>query len=229
MEGIGAQLMRKCVRHNISQGVPMSRFGSDPHTFFDAVYADTAPWEVGSAQPDMARLLDDHPPADPVLDLGSATGDLAIHLATLGHRVVGLEFVETAVEQARHKASSLPQEVRDRLVFEIGDATRPSALGVAFGSIVDSGFLHLLDPDETDRFVEDVRAALVQGGRYYLHEFSIEFPIENVPRAVTEQEVLSRFTERKGWRVIEVKEATFLNRVAQPTAAIVACVEKLGV
>lgn len=206
----------------------MGRFGSDPHSFFNSVYAAAAPWEVGGAQPDMARLLDDYPPADPVLDLGSATGDLAIHLAHQGRMVVGLEFVETAVEQARQKTLSLPPDVRARLEFKVGDATRPAVLGIAFGAVVDSGFLHLLDPDETDRFVENLRAAMRPGGRYYLHEFAIEFPVDNVPRAVTEQEIRSRFSPSTGWKVIEIRTATFLNRVAQPAPAIVACVEKLA-
>jgi SAM-dependent methyltransferase len=206
----------------------LGRFGLDPHAFFDSVYSDTAPWDIGYAQPDMVRMLADHPPEDPILDLGSATGDLAIHLATLGHSVVGLEFVETAVEQAREKASRLASDVRSRLRFEVGDASRPSALGVAFSAVVDSGFLHLLDPQETDCFVQELRASIAPGGRYYLHEFAFEFPIKNVPRAVTEQEVRSRFTETNGWSVVEVRQATFVNRVAQPTPAIVACVERLA-
>ena len=86
----------------------MGRFGSDPHSFFDSVYTATAPWEVGGPQPDMARLLADHPPAGPVLDLGSATGDLAIHLAKQGHRVVGLEFVATVVEPVSYTHLTLP-------------------------------------------------------------------------------------------------------------------------
>jgi SAM-dependent methyltransferase len=140
---------------------------------------------------------------------------------------VGLEFVATAVEQARQKTLSLSQDVRARLEFKVGDATRPAALGIAFGAVVDSGFLHLLDPEETDRFVKDLHAAIRPGGRYYLHEFAIEFPVDNVPRAVTEQEIRSRFSPSTGWKIIEVRAATFLNRVAQPAPAIVACIEKL--
>jgi hypothetical protein len=121
----------------------------------------------------------------------------------------------------------VPPQVRERLTFLTGDATRPSALGIAFGAAVDSGFLHLLDEQETDRFVDDLRVSMTPGGRYYLHEFAVEFPIENVPRAVTEEEIRSRFTDASGWTVIEVRPATFLNRVAQPTPAIVACVERL--
>jgi SAM-dependent methyltransferase len=206
----------------------MGRFGDDPLAFFDRVYSDVAPWDVGRVQPDMARMLEDRPPADPVLDLGSATGDLAIGLALQGHSVVGLEFVQAAVDQAREKAAALPSEVAARLRFELGDATRPSALGISFGAVLDSGFVHLLDPRETELFVADLRMALMPGGRYYLHEFAIEFAMEHVPRAITEEEIHARFTPDAGWRVVEVRPATFLNRVAQPTPAIVACVERLA-
>lgn len=205
----------------------MGRFGADPLGFFDRVYNDTAPWEVGGAQPDMARLLETYPPQGLVVDLGSATGDLAIHLALAGHRVLGVEFIESAVAQAREKASALPPEIAERLSFVVADAARPSALGVEIGAVVDSGFLHLLDPEETDAFVEDLTKALGPGGRYYLHEFAIEFPIENVPRAVTREELDARFNADAGWRVLEVRDAEFLNRVAQPTAAIAACIERL--
>lgn len=205
----------------------MGRFGEDPLAFFGMVYGDTAPWEVGDAQPAMAKLLEDFPPSGTVLDLGSATGDLAIHLARLGHRVVGIEFVESAVARALEKVSALAPEVADLLSFEVADATRPSALGIEFGAVVDSGFLHLLDPDETDRFIEDLGQAMRSGGRYYLHEFAIEFPIANVPRAITRDEIHARFNVESGWRVLDVRDAEFLNRVAQPTAAIAACIERL--
>lgn len=206
----------------------MGRFGDDPHAFFGQVYSDVAPWEVGGAQPDMARILGDHPPTDPILDLGSATGDLAIHLAAQGHEVVGLEFIESAVEQARDKVAALPPAVGARLRFEVGDATRPSALGVKFGAILDSGFMHLLDPEETDGFVADLSVAIAPGGLFYLHEFAVEFPIDNVPRAITEDEIHARFNPDTGWQVVEIRSAVFHNRVAQPTPAIVACIERLA-
>ena len=205
----------------------MSRFGADPHAFFTRVYADVAPWEIGDAQPDMARLLAAYPPADPVLDLGSATGDLAIYLANLGHEVIGLEFVAAAVEQARAKISRLPAESAARLRFVTGDATRPSSLGIPLGAAVDSGFLHLLDPAATDLFIADLARAIAPGGRYYLHEFAVEFPIDNVPRAVTEEEIETRFSLASGWRLLEMRRAEFFNRVAQPTPAVIACAERV--
>lgn len=205
----------------------MPRFGEDPLVFFETVYGHSAPWEIGSAQPAMVALLEDFPPRGTVVDLGSATGDLAIHLAQAGHPVVGVEFVESAVGQAQQKANALPAEVSGRLSFVVADATRPADLDIEFGAVVDSGFLHLLDPEETDRFVDGLTRALRSGDRYYLHEFAVEFPIENVPRAITREEINARFNAESGWRVLDVRDVEFLNNFGQPTAAIAACIERL--
>ena len=204
----------------------MSRFGPDPRSFFDSVYGDIPPWDIGGPQPAMSVLLGEYPPVDPVLDLGCGSGDLSIYLAELGHQTLGVDFVDTAIAHANEKARALPPDVARLLDFRVGDATKPSSLGVRFGSVVDSGFFHLLDPAECDRFVEDLAASLLPGGRYYMHEFAIEFPIENVPRAITEDELRARFNPETGWLVHDIRPAEFLSRVASPTAAIAACFER---
>lgn len=203
----------------------MSRFGPDPHAFFDHVYAIGAPWEIGGVQPAMAELVEQFAPRGPALDLGCASGDLSIHLARQGVAVIGVDFVRAAIEEAEAKRSSLPAEVADLLTFAVADATRPSELGT-FGSVFDSGFLHLLDADESASLIEDLGRALVRGGRLYLHEFGVEFPVDNVPRAITETEVRERFTAAAGWRILHIAEAEFLSTVAAPTPAIIACIEK---
>ncbi len=205
----------------------MGRFGPDPYLFFNTVYRDTAPWDIGRAQPDMAALLADYPPLTPVLDIGCGTGDLAIHIAQRGLTVVGVDFIGSAVEQARVKAAALPPEVASLLEFQVADASQPSRLGTLFGSAVDSGFLHLLTPEESGRFLDDLANVLLPGGRYYLHEFAVEFAIENAPRQVTETELRARFTANKGWRILDIRPAEFHSRVAAPVAAIAACVERL--
>ena len=62
----------------------MSRFGPDPHAFFDAVYRETPPWDVGGPQPALSSLFAEHPPAGPVLDVGCGSGDLAVALSRDG-------------------------------------------------------------------------------------------------------------------------------------------------
>lgn len=206
----------------------MGRFGVDPLAFFEAVYAEPAPWDIGEVQPAMAVLLADFPPAGPVLDVGCGSGDLAIHLARSGLPVLGVDFVGEAIDRALAKRDALPPEVAERLHFRVADALRPSRLGPTFGAVVDSGFFHLFTPEECDSYVEDLARALRPGGRLYLHEFAVEFPIPNVPRAVPEAEVRERFVPERGWRIVSVRSGGFLSRVAPtPTPATLACVERV--
>jgi len=205
----------------------MSRFGSDPRAFFDFVYSDIPPWDIGGPQPAMSALLAGYPPMNPILDVGCGSGDLAISLAQLGLQVTGIDFVEAAITQARAKAGLLPAEVAHLLDFQVADALQPSLLRRQFGSVVDSGFLHLLESEECDRFVEDLALTLLPGGRYYLLAFAVEFPMPNLPRQVTAQELRARFTVEKGWNIQDIRPAEFLSRVAPPLPAIAACIERL--
>lgn len=204
----------------------MSRFGTDPLAFFEGVYREPAPWDIGKPQPAMAALLADHPPEGPVLDVGCGSGDLAIHLAERGNDALGIDFVEEAIKQARSKKAALPRTVADRVEFRVADALRPSLLGRTFGAVVDSGFYHLCDADECDRLVDEFAKVLRPGGRLYLHEFAVSFPVPNVPRQVSEAELRERFTLERGWRVLSIRAGAFLSRVA-PVPATLACVERL--
>jgi SAM-dependent methyltransferase len=203
----------------------MTRFGSDPRAFFDSVYRETPPWDVGGPQPAMSALLAAYPPASPVLDVGCGSGDLAIGLAHRGLQVLGIDFVDVAIAQARAKAGGLPREVTRFLDFQVADALQPSLLRRRFGAVVDSGFYHLFEPDQCDRYVDDLASTLVVGGRYYLLAFATTFPIPHSPRDVSEEELRARFTAERGWRVLDCRAAEFLSRIA-PVPAISACVER---
>lgn len=203
-----------------------SGFGEDPRAFFDSVYLGTAPWDIGAPQPALTRLLDDRPPEGPVLDVGCGTGDLAIFLAARGLEVVGVDFVEGALVTARERAKPLPDSAAARLYFRAGDCLAPSRLGRRFGSIVDSGFLHLFEQEDRDRFVQDLPGALRPGGRYYLLAFAVEFPGPS-PRLVTEEELRRRFSADRGWKTLEVRPAEFLSAFG-PVPAIAGCFELAG-
>jgi ubiquinone/menaquinone biosynthesis C-methylase UbiE len=174
----------------------------------------------------MSALLQKHPPSGSILDLGCGSGDLSIYLAQLGYQVIGIDFVEKAIANARKKKEALPQAVAQFLEFQVADALQPSLLQRQFGAIVDSGFFHLFDPDQCDRLVAEVARVLVPGGQYYMHEFSIEFPMSNMPRQINAEELRARFSPEKAWRIKEIQTVTFLSRVAPPVPAICACVER---
>ncbi|HEY0674169.1 MAG TPA: class I SAM-dependent methyltransferase [Longimicrobiales bacterium] len=205
----------------------MSRFGDDPKKFFDSTYLNAAPWDIGRPQPAMVELLGEFPPESPVLDVGCGSGDLAIHLAQRGLDVVGIDFVAEAIRQAQTKAEALARPRASSIEFRVADAMRPSLLGRRFGAVVDSGFFHVLTPKQCDDYVAELARTLRPGGRYYLHEFAIEFDLPHTPRRITEEELRQRFTRAAGWHILQVRTGEFLSRVA-PVPAILACVERLG-
>ena len=205
----------------------MSRFGSDPLDFFNSVYRDIPPWEIGAPQPAMSALIGRHPPISPILDLGCGSGDLSIYLAQHGYEVVGIDFVETAIANAKEKAGALSPQVARRLKFQVADALQPSLLQQKFGSVVDSGFFHLFDPEECDHLIVQLAEILFPGGQYYMHEFDIDFAMSSMPRQITTQEIRARFMPDRGWRIKELGSAEFLSRVAPPVPAICACIERL--
>ena len=202
----------------------MSRFTPE---FFDSIYRETPPWDIGAAQPAILELVDAHPPESPVLDAGCGSGDHAIALARRGLQVVGVDVVGAAIEQARAKAEAGGPDVAARLELLVGDALRPSLLGRRFGAVVDSGFYHLFDQDTRDRYADDLAATLAPGGRLYLLEFAVEFDIPNTPLTVTGDELRARFTADRGWRIAELRPAQFLSRIA-PVPAVAACIERLA-
>lgn len=203
----------------------MARFGADPHKFFASVYDAAAPWDIGAPQPALAQLIAEFPLAEPVLDVGSGQGDLSIWIAGQGLKVLGVEFVPAAVELAQQRAASLTPDRARNIEFRVADALRPSTFGLQFGSIVDSGFYHLFEPQQCERFAAELGAALRSGGRYYLLAFAVDLPSPDVPRGITTAELQRHFSPGNGWKPLALRSAEFVSRVGS-IPAICACFER---
>lgn len=108
------------------------------------------PWD-GHPIPSRVREAADATEKGRALDLGCGTGDTAIFFAKNGWEVVGVDFVQRALDRAAAKADAAGVRVR----FVRGDVARLDELDVGDGFllIVDGGLLHGLD--------DDVRAAYV--------------------------------------------------------------------
>jgi SAM-dependent methyltransferase len=79
---------------------------------WDASYHDgPAPWDIGQPQPAIARLASEGGFVGAVLDAGCGTGENALHVASLGLSVLGVDVAETALAIARAKADDRGIEV----------------------------------------------------------------------------------------------------------------------
>lgn len=66
-----------------------------------------------------------------VLDLGTGTGQVALHLWALGHRVTGTDLAEGMLDLARAKAAAL----QDPPAFLVGDAAEPDLPEASYDAV----------------------------------------------------------------------------------------------
>ena len=196
------------------------------NNYFDSAYSETPPWDIGKPQPDLITLLEEFPPSGPMLEVGCGAGDLSIELARRGLNVLGMDAAESAIAQARTKAAADPS-ISDQVEFRVGDALHPENLRHTFGAVVDSGFFHLFGHPEREQFAQALANTLTVGGRYYLLGFAFDSPVPNSPRQVRDSEPGELFALERGWRILALRPAKFIVRMApQGVPAIAACIER---
>jgi SAM-dependent methyltransferase len=168
---------------------------------WDASYADgPAPWDIGRPQPAIVRVASDGGFAGAVLDAGCGTGENALHVASLGLPVLGIDVAETALAMARQKADERGIEAE----FAAADAFQLQRLGRRFETVMDCGMFHTCDGDERPRYVASLASVTEHGGTLYVLCFRDEGPA-NGPHPVTEDELRAAFNPSTGWSVVTVE------------------------
>ena len=115
---------------------------------WDASYhGGPAPWDIGRPQPAIVRLAYEAGFTGAVLDAGCGTGENALHIASLGLSVLGVDVAETALAIARTKAADRAIKVE----FAAADAFKLERLGRKFDTVLDSGLFHTFDAEERPR------------------------------------------------------------------------------
>jgi SAM-dependent methyltransferase len=168
---------------------------------WDASYRDgPAPWDVGHPQPAIARLAAAGGFAGAVLDAGCGTGENALHLASLGLSVLGVDVAETALAIARAKADERGLEVE----FAAADALRLGRLGRRFATVLDCGLFHTFDGDERPGYVASLASVTERNGTLYVLCFSDEGP-DTGPHPVSQQALRAAFDPSRGWKVAAIE------------------------
>lgn len=168
---------------------------------WDASYHDgPAPWDIGRPQPPVARLASRGGFAGTVLDAGCGTGANALHVASLGLPVVGVDVAETALAIAREKAAGCGLEVE----FAAADALKLERLGRTFETVLDCGLFHTFDGGERPGYVASLASVTVHGGTLYVLCFSDDGP-DTGPHPVSREELTAVFNPGNGWNIAAVE------------------------
>jgi SAM-dependent methyltransferase len=168
---------------------------------WDASYRDgPAPWDVGRPQPAIVRLASERGFAGVVLDAGCGTGENALHLASLGLSVLGVDVAETALAIARAKAEDRGLEVE----FAAADALALARLERTFQTVLDCGLFHTFDGDERPGYVTSLASVTLPDGTLYVLCFSDEGP-DAGPHPVSQEELRAAFKPGDGWNVAAIQ------------------------
>jgi SAM-dependent methyltransferase len=167
---------------------------------WDASYHDgPAPWDIGRPQQAVLRLATEGAFTSTVLDAGCGTGENALHLASLGLSVLGVDVAETALAMARKKADERGLEVE----FAAADAFELDRLGRRFETVLDCGLFHTCDGDERPRYVASLASVTQHDGMLYVLCFSDEGP-DTGPHPVSRDDLRAAFNARTGWSLTAI-------------------------
>jgi SAM-dependent methyltransferase len=168
---------------------------------WDASYRDgPAPWDVGGPQPAVVRLASEGGFAGAVLDAGCGTGENALHLASLGLSVLGVDVAETSLAIARAKADERGIEVG----FAAADALQLERLGRRFATVLDCGLFHTFDGDERPGYVASLASVTDHDGTLYVLCFADDGP-NTGPHPVSRAELRAAFQPGNGWKVAAIE------------------------
>jgi SAM-dependent methyltransferase len=175
---------------------------------WDASYHDgPAPWDVDRPQPAIVRVASDGGFTGAVLDAGCGTGENALHVASLGLPVLGIEVAETALAIAREKAGRRGIEAE----FAAADALHLERLGRRFETVLDCGLFHTFDAAERPGYVASLASATAHDGTLYVLCFSDEGP-DTGPHPVSREDLRAAFDPGTGWKVAAIEPDRVLTR-----------------
>jgi SAM-dependent methyltransferase len=168
---------------------------------WDASYHDgPAPWDIGRPQPAIVRLASEGGFTGAVLDAGCGTGENALHVASLGFSVLGVDVAETALAIARGKADASGINVE----FAAADAFELERLGRRFETVLDCGLFHTFDGDERKRYVTSLAAVTKRDGTLYVLCFSDDGP-DTGPHPIRQEELKVVLNPSNGWHFAAIE------------------------
>ncbi|KZS72748.1 methyltransferase [Mycobacterium kansasii] len=187
---------------------------------FEPLYGDAEltdgliPWDIGGPQPVVEQLVAFGGIRGEVLDPGTGPGYHAIHIASQGFSVTGIDGSPSAIERARRNAERAGVTVD----FQVADATRLDGFEGRFDTVVDSAFYHVFLGDEATqtRYAQALHRATKPGARLYMFEFS-PHNVNGIQWAGIPADNFDRVLGAGGWRVDYLGATTYQARFLPQT------------
>jgi len=171
------------------------------HQRFQAAYEGEPSWDLGRPQGPFIEVADQI--SGSVLDAGCGTGDNALFFARRGLPVVGIDFVEFPIMEAKRKAEELGVEAE----FLRMDALKLTSLDRQFDSVIDCGLFHVLSDADRRPYVAGLAHVTKPNGRLFLMCFSDQEPEGPGPRRIGQDEIRAAFAD--GWTVESIMPSHF--------------------
>ena len=168
---------------------------------FESIYARKPPWDIGRPQRSFIEVADRVTGA--ILDSGCGTGENALFFAEKGHPVLGIDFLEGPIREARRKA----RERGLNAEFLSTDALTLTGFDRRFDAVIDCGLFHVFSDEDRARYVAGLAHVTRPGGRLFLLCFSDEEPGTQGPRRVSQREIRESFAD--GWEVEEIRPSRY--------------------
>lgn len=127
-------------------------------------YFGKPPWDSGISPPELAAFIDQHPPGR-ALDLGCGSGTNLLTLARAGWQVTGVDFALRAALRARRRLRAAGFKAR----ILCRDVTALDDLLPGFQLVVDIGCYHSLSAQKKQRYEQNLRRLLAEGGHLLLY------------------------------------------------------------
>jgi SAM-dependent methyltransferase len=171
------------------------------HQRFQAAYEGRPSWDLGRPQPAFVKVADEI--TGSVLDAGCGTGENALFFARRGQPVIGIDYIEFPIMEAKRKAEELGVNAE----FLQMDALKLMTLDRQFDSVIDCGLFHALSDEDRLPYVSGLAHVTKPGSRIFLMCFSDQEPAGPGPRRIRQDEIRAAFAD--GWVVESITPSQF--------------------
>lgn len=142
------------------------------HAMYEKFGENKWPWFIDKLDPDIEEYLRANELRGlDILDIGTCSGSQGIELAKRGHRVVGIDISETALERAKLAAAKDPALAISFLLDDIAESRLKDS---QFDLVLDRGCYCSICSFSHEEYVANVQRVLRPGGVLLLKTMSSE-------------------------------------------------------